>query len=175
MTINEYIDNFLRDAQYRVGTLSAEIDEIGDDGSYRYEELFFKRLELTLFMDVVYEGKWYITDGYNHIQYTTTSGTKTGWTEREVIQEIEHLRYYTEMNEVPFVTFTAHYPQIVNPIGSGGSGSGTGSLPAGQFGQIMGFNAIGEPVAQNVDPYGGHIDGEPIAAYFSGRLWADLN
>lgn len=171
MTIHDYINDFLRDAQYRVATLSVEIDQIGDDGSYQYRELFQKRLELTTFMDIVYEGKWYITNGgYNHIQYTTTSDTEDMWTEREVIQEIEHLRYYTEMNEVPFVNFTAHYPQIVNLIGSGGSGSGSTSLPAGQFRQFMGFNATGYPEAQDIDEWGGHIDGESITSYFSGRL-----
>jgi hypothetical protein len=171
MTIADHINNFLRDAQYRIGELSVKIDEIGDDGSYLYKEMFDQRLQLTLFMDVVYEGKWYITEsGYNHIQYTEESDTTDMWTEREVIQEIQHLRYYTAMNEMPFINFTAHYPQIVNPIGSGGSGSGNNSLPAGQFGQFMGFNAIGNPEAQDFDEWGGHIDGESITSYFSGRL-----
>ena len=169
MTINEYIDSFLRDAQYRIATLSVEIDSLEDKGSYQYRELFNKRLELSTFMDIVYEGKWYIIDGYNHIQYTESADQEETWTEKEVIQEIEYLRYYTEMNEVPFITFTAHYPQIVNSIGSGGSGSGT-DFPAGLPGQTIFYNASSEPYADWIDPYGGMYTGESINSYFSGRL-----
>lgn len=169
MTIAEYINNFLRDAQYRIGVLSSEIDALEDDGSYRYRLKSRQRLELGTFMDIVYEGKWYITNaGYNHIQYTTAMGEKVLWTEKEVIQEIEHLRYYTEMNEVPFITFTAHYPQIVNFIGGGGSGSGTG-LPAGTYGQVIFYNALGVAYADDIDEYGGMYTNESINSYFSGR------
>jgi hypothetical protein len=157
MTIAEYIDDFLRDAQYRIGELSSEIDDVEDNGSTQYRELYEKRMQLITFMDIVYEGKWYIVDGYNHIQYTTTAGTEDMWTEREVIQEIERLRYYTSMNEMPFINFTAHYPQIVNPIGSGGSGNG-GNLPAGLPGDTIFYNASGM------------FTGESINSYFSNRL-----
>lgn len=124
-------------------------------------------------MDIVYEGKWYITSGYNHIQYTGANGVTTEektWTEKEVILEIEYLRYYTLMNEVPFVTFTAHYPQIVNSIlGSGGSGSVTG-VPAGLYGMSIFYNASAQPYADYIDPYAGMYTGELISSYFNGRL-----
>lgn len=170
MTIAEHISNFLRDAQYRIGQLSSEIDAIEDNGSNQYRELLQKRSELITFMDVVYEGKWYITNsGYNHIQYTETLGNKIMWTEREVLQEIEYLRYYTTMNEVPFVNFVAHYPQIVNSIGSGGSGN-VGNLPAGLPGQTIFYNGSGQPYAETIDVYGGMFTGESINSYFSNRL-----
>ena len=168
MTIDEYINNFLRDAQYRVGTLSVEIDEMEDDGSTQYREAFSQRLQLTTFMDIVYEGKWYITDsGYNHVQYTEAMGEDESWNEKEVIQEIEYLRYYTNMNEVPFVTFTAHYPMITS--GTGGSGSAPG-LPFGVYGQSIFYNISNEPYAEFIDPYGGIYTGETINSYFTGRL-----
>jgi hypothetical protein len=185
MTIDDYINNFLRDAQYRVGTLSVEIDEMEDDGSTQYQLAFRQRLELTTFMDIVYEGKWYITDsGYNHIQYLEGAiDAEETWTQKEVIQEIEHLRYYTNMNEVPFINFTAHYPQIIN--GTGGSGSalpppgsvlppGTSyplgaGFPAGLYGQTIFYNISNQPYAEFIDPYGGINTGESITSYFTGR------
>jgi hypothetical protein len=169
-TIATYIDNFLRDAQYRVGQLTAEIDTIEDNGSYQYREKRRQRLELTTFMDVLYEGKWYITSGYNHIQYGGGGTDENTWTEREIIQEIEHLRYYTEMNEVPFINFTAHYPQIVNFItGAGGSGSVTG-VPAGLYGMSIFYNASAQAYADYIDPYGGMYTAESISSYFNGRI-----
>lgn len=165
MTLNDHIANYLRDAQYRIGELSVEMNEIEDQGSYQYRELYRSRLELAVFMDLLYEGKWLIQDGYTHLQV----GEDLTWTEREVIEEIQYLRYHNQMNEIPYITFTGHYPKIVSIINGGGSGS-DGSLPAGQFGQFMGFNGSGQPEAQSFDPWGGHIDGESINAYFSGRL-----
>lgn len=170
MTINDHINNFLRDAQYRIGTLSVEIDNLKDKGSYEYRILFEKRLHLSVFMDIVYEGKWYIIDGYNHIQYITTTGEAEGWTEKEVIREIEHLRYYTDMNEVPFITFTAHYPQIINLTGSNEQvGSGGSGLPVGTTGQIIFYNASGIPYTDSISPWAGMNTGESINSYFSGR------
>lgn len=167
MTIDDYINNFLRDAQYRIGVLSSEIDALEDEGSYQYKLKSRQRLELGTFMDIVYEGKWYITSsGYNHIQYTTSMGEKAAWTQKEVTQEIEHLRYYTEMNEVPFITFTAHYPQIINGSGVGSSAMG---FPAGNYGQVIFYNALGVPYADDVDEYGGMYTNESINSYFSGR------
>lgn len=168
MTVADYIDAFLRDAQYRVGQLSADIDALEDDGSYQYTSLFRQRLELTTFMDIVYEGKWYIDGGFNHIQYTTGMGEDKLWNEKEVIQEIERLRYNTGMNEVPFITFTGHYPQIENPTGSGGSGSVVG-WPAGLYGMSIFYNISNQPYADYIDPYGGLLTGESINTYFSGR------
>jgi len=173
MTINEHIDLFLRDAQYRIAQLSVEIDELEDQGSYKYQELFRWRLELSSFMDVVYTGVWFITDGFNHIQLTDEQDTEEGWTESEVMQEIEYLRYYTLMNEAPFITFTGHYPQIVNPVsqttGIGSVGNGV-ILPSGQPGMTVFYDASGQLYADSISPYSGHIDNESINAYFSGRL-----
>jgi len=167
MTLDDQIANFLRDAQYKIAEISVKMNEIEDQGSYQYRELHKSRRDLTRFMNSLYEGKWLIQSGYTHMQI----GEDLTWTEREVIEEIEHLRYYNHMNEMPYITFTARYPKIVSIINGGGTGSGTsGDLPSGIFGQLMGFNGAGQPEAQTISPWGGHIDGESITAYFSGRL-----
>lgn len=162
MTLDQYIADYLRDAQYRIAELSVEMNELEDQGSYQYRKLYRSRLELSTFMDLLYEGKWLVQDGYNHLQV----GEDMTWKEREVIEEIEHLRYYNKMNEMPLITFTAHYPKIASIISGGGSGSGD-SLPAGNPGQFMGFDNTGAPEAQTISAWGGHIDGESITAYFS--------
>jgi hypothetical protein len=163
MTIDEYIANYLRDAQGRIAQLSVEMNQLEDQGSYQYRTLYRSRLELAVFMDLLYEGKWLVKDGYNHMQI----GENLTWTEREVIQEIEHLRYYNKMNELPYITFTAHYPKIASIISGGGAGSGSAAVPVGAFGQLMGFNSAGGPEAQDISAWAGHITGESINAYFS--------
>lgn len=167
MTIHDYIADFLRDAQYRVGKLTAEIDALADDGGYLYEEKINHRLWLTAFMDIVYEGRWLISDGYNHIQYVSVP-VEDSWTEREIIQEIQYLRYYTNMNEIPYINFTGHYPQIVLAI-TGSSQSGS-EFPAGNPGDSIFYNANKSPYAENIDPYGGIYTNESITSYFTGRL-----
>jgi hypothetical protein len=166
MTLDDYIANFLRDAQYKIAVLSVEMNEIADQGSYQYKTLYKSREYISGFMAILYEGKWLINSGYNHMQVGEEEMT---WTEREIKEEIDYLRYYYSMNEVPYVTFTAHYPKIVSIINGGGSGSGT-SLPAGQYGQLMGFSQSGVAQAEDIDEWAGHLDGETITSYFNGRL-----
>lgn len=164
MTLNEHILNFLRDAQYRIAKLSVEIDSLEDEGSYKYEELFAQRLSISTFMEVVYEGQWAITDGYNHLQTST-------WTDREILQEIEHIRYYTKMSEVPFINFTAHYPKISSTIVQSGGGETPGNaanIPIGTSGQFLRYNASGLLYADTIDPWAGYND-ESITNYFQGR------
>ncbi len=165
MTIDDYIANFLRDGQYRIAVLSVEMNELEDQGSYQYKKLDRSRKDIANFMAILYEGKWLVQSAYNHMQI----GAELTWTEREVTEEIEYLRYYNKMNEVPYITFTGHYPKIASIINGGGSGSGD-SLPVGTFGQLMGFGGSGIAEAQTIDEYGGHIDGESITSYFIGRL-----
>lgn len=165
MTLDDYIANFLRDGQYRIAELSVEMNELEDQGSYQYVKLARSRKDIANFMAILYEGKWLVQSAYNHMQI----GADLTWTEREVIEEIEHLRYYNKMNEMPYINFTAHYPKIASIISGGGTGSGD-SLPVGSYGQLMGFNPSGIAEAQTIDEYGGHIDGESITSYFSGRL-----
>lgn len=168
MTLDEYISNFLRDAQYRIAQLSVKMDELQDDGSYQYKKLFQQRLELIVFMAILYEGKWYIEGGYNHIQYEDTEET---WNSNDIIAEIEHLRYYTNMNEVPYITFTAHYPQIASYLGIVGQvGSGGTQFPSGQPGNIIVYNNNSEPYADDVDPWGGQLINESITDFFEDRL-----
>jgi hypothetical protein len=167
MTIDEHISNFLRDAQYRIAQLSVEMDKLQDEGSYRYQVCFKQRLKLIIFMNLLFEGKWFIADGgYNHIQYGDTDDT---WTETELIHEIEELRYYTNMNEVPYITFTAHYPQIASYLGTAGPvGSGT-EFPSGEQGDTIFYNFAGVPYADNIDPWAGPFHDQTIDNYFLNR------
>lgn len=246
MTLNEYIANYLRDAQAKIAELSVEMNELEDQGSYQYQKLYRSRLELALFMDILYEGKWLVekekltvtgitkanpaivtvsnignlsngdivkiqsvkgmtqvndvkfmvrnidgntfelyneagtatinstsygtyTSGgeavvswYNHLQVGTT------WTEKDIISEIEYLRYHHHIDEAPGITFTGHYLKIVSTISGGGTGSGTG-LPAGQFGQIVYYNTSNIAEAIYPSDWGGQLPSETITQYFSGR------
>lgn len=249
MTLSQYISDFLRDAQNKVAEISVEMNALEDQGSYQYQKLHRSRLELALFMERLYEGKWYIRKGlltitavskanpcvitvsdigtlaegdiiyinnvkgmtqlngnkysikniyqntfelynetgttkidstgyntytsggkvtigwYNHLQIGATST----WTENEVISEIEHLRYYHNINTAPGLSFTGHYLKIASTIVGGGSGSGS-SLPAGQYGQLIYYNASNEPQAIAYSDWGGHINTETISDYFTGRI-----
>jgi hypothetical protein len=170
-SLDTKISNFLRDAQYRIAVLSTEILSLKNGGSYLHKKLYEQRESLILFMNILYEGNWYISDGYNHIVIGSDAGE---WTEREIISEIEYLRYYTHMNEAPSINFTAHYPQIVSQIGTGNSGSGDGgsgvSFPTGNPGDSIFYNALGLPYADSISSYGGMDSGQSINSYFSGRL-----
>jgi len=173
--LNTVVSQFLRDAQYRIGTLSVEISELDTEGSYNVDEKRRQRLELTVFMAILYEGKWYIADdAYNHIQMSETAGEETTWTEYEITSEIQRLRYYTNMDEMPFINFTAHYPQIASFLGTGGSsGSASGnnlSFPIGLSGQVVFYNFTGNPYAETIDEYGGMYDTESINTYFANRV-----
>jgi hypothetical protein len=163
MTYDDYIANYLRDAQGRIAELSVEMNELEDQGSYQYRKLVRSRSEIAAFMSILYEGKWLIDGGYNHIQV----GEGMTWTEREIIEEIEYLRYLHKMNELPYITFTAHYPRIASIINGGGAGSGVAAVPVGTYGQLMGFDGGGGPEAQDISPWAGYIDGESINTYFS--------
>jgi len=169
MTIDQAVSDFLRDAQYRIATLTSELHAIEDKGSKRYKTRDQWRLELSVFMDIVYEGHWYIQDAYNHIQYTDEVGTEDKWTEAEVMEEIDRLRALTEMNEVPFVTFAGYYPQMYTPVNSIPGASSSVGFPAGTSGMIIFYNASGVPYADNINPYAGMQEGESINSYFSGR------
>lgn len=173
--LNTVVSEFLRDAQYRIGKLSVEINELDKEGSYNVDEKRRQRLELAVFMAILYEGKWFITDSeYNHVQMTEAADEENAWTEGEIISEIQRLRYYTNMNEMPFINFTAHYPQIASFIGTSGSqGSAPEdslSFPIGLSGQVIFYNSGGVPYADTIDEYGGMYDTESINAYFNNRV-----
>lgn len=162
MTIDDIIANFLRDAQGRIANIAVEIDKISDDGGYRYQELLNQRSMILDLMSILYTGDWYIESGYNHIQY---GALEEEWTERDLISEIEKVRYATEMNEMPFINFTGHYPQIIDLI-TGGSVSGD-SLPTGDYLDLLIANISGQFVPQSFSNIGGMFELESITDYFS--------
>lgn len=160
--MNDIIAAFLRDGQYRIAELSIELNVLRDDGSQEHNSLIEKRELIATLMDMLYEGCWLITSGYNHVQV----GTGLTWSERELQAEIEYVRYETNMNEMPGINFTPHYPQIVQIITGGGTGSG-GSLPSGNFGQFLMYDINGQLIPIDISPYGGWSVTDSITQYFN--------
>lgn len=155
MTVDETISDFLRDAQYRVAELTNTLIE-----SQQYDDTADLREDLELFMELLYEGRWRIKDGYNHII--------GHWSDRDIIDECEYLRRKSGMSITSYMTFAGYYPSIIND--DDGSGGGTGGLTVtGTTKQVVGFDASGNPIAIDVDLYGGANETETITQYFSGR------
>jgi len=163
MTIDDIIANFLRDGQGRIANIAVEMDKIGDDGGYRYAELKAQRTEIIMLMDILYVGDWFIENGYNHIQF---GSAEDQWTTVELIKEIELIRYRTQMNEMPFINFTGHYPHVLEVI-TGGSSSGSSSLPTGNYLDILIADAGGNFIPQSFSNIGGMLEGESINDYFA--------
>ncbi len=152
--IDQYIADFIRDAQYRIAEIGVEIDGIKNGRSPRLKELLDWRDDLYLFMDILYVGEWSIIDGYNHL---------TDWTDEMVQSEAEYLRNKTGMVTSPFTTFVGVYPEIVASIG-GGSSSG---LPQGDPLDFIQYNQNGEAVTQPFPQFVGAQTGDTPATYFA--------
>lgn len=154
INIDQYVADFLRDAQFRIAEMGVEMDAESDFNSPRYEELYGYRLELYQFMAVVYVGEWSIPDGYNHLD----------WSEYDTRAEMEYLRNRTSMVTSPFTTFVGNYPQIVENIT--GINLATG-LPVGVNGQYVGYDINGNPVAIDFPVLAGAIDTDTALTFFS--------
>ena len=164
MTVNEYISNFLRDAQYRIAELTIQIDKRRNEGEE--DPLFLamkeKRQSLILFMEVVYDPYTNVRDGSNFLS------ASEAWTDREVMKEIEYLRDYTGMALIPYAVFTGYYPTIVNNIlGSGGSDPGQ-VFQEGAYLEILRYKVSGNLEAIPFPQYMGMGD-LSINDYFAGR------
>ena len=147
---------FLRDASWRIAELTLEMDNMESKDIPQYKEKDRIRLELYLFMDVIYFGRNEIKDGYNYALQT--------FTEAELFAEMEYLRGMSGMNITPTFNFVPYYSQILNKIVEGG----VESIPSGVYNDILIFNNNNELVLQQWPNIAGHYDGESAAAYFSG-------
>ena len=152
-TIDTYIADFIRDAQYRIAEIATEMDAISDEESPRYKEIKEWRLELYQFMDILYVGNWSITEGYNHLD----------WSDFDIQREAEYLRNRTGMITSPFTTFVGMYPTIVEEI-DGGNSAG---LPAGDPLNIIQYNQNGDPVTVPMPNFAGMQTGDTPSTYFS--------
>jgi hypothetical protein len=109
MTLSEYISNYLRDAQNRIAEVSNEMNTLEDQGSYKYEELSRSRLEMALFMDMLYEGKWLVRKGTLEIIAASRQSTcvvevsDIGNLSEGDIVYIKNVRGMTQLNGSKFI------------------------------------------------------------------------
>jgi hypothetical protein len=162
--IDQIINDFLRDAQYRVGELTIQMDKSDDKGDYPYEQMRKVRAELIMFMGIIWWSYDEIKDGYNFL-YASLPNSSNYWTERELVLEIEYLRNRASLNNVPYLSFTNHLTELV----TGNLQVQGAGLPIGHFGQYITYNVAGDPIAADFPVYGGMNIYEDINSYFAGR------
>lgn len=153
ISIEQYIANFIKDAQYRIAELGVIIDEEGDFDSPVYKEAQSWTLQLHQYMEVLYVGEMNIIDGFNFLD----------WDDYSIKAEAEYLRNLTGMVTSPFITFVGEYPQIVESIT--GISEATG-LPIGFQGQYVGYDANGNPIAEVFPLTAGMQDNDTVETFF---------
>ncbi len=150
--LNTTIADFLRDAQYRVATLSIQM--IGMKKRRKeYDRLHDLRAQIILWMDLLYESRDSVYgDDFNYLG---------GWTDRQIIEECEYLRKIGGMSTIAYITFAGYSP-IVRSIITGV----VGAIPPGTENQYLRFNSGGNLVAEAFPIIGG-MTTETISEYFS--------
>ncbi len=157
--VNQIVNDFLRDSQFRVSELSIIIDASRDTAvkSLEVKQAIEWRSELILWNDMLYESRHDIFDpDYNFL-------TPNIWTDRDITAECEFLRQKTGMADVPYITFAGYSPEIRNTII--GEDGGTG-LPTGNPGDYIEYNVSGIPQTVPFPSIGG-MTTETIQQYFS--------
>jgi len=150
--LNTTVDNFLRDAQYRVATLSIEMYGMKRRRK-QYDALHDLRAQIILWMDMLYESRDNIYgNDYNYLG---------GWTDRQIIEECEYLRKIGGMSTIGYITFAGYSP-VVRSVVTGVPNA----IPAGTENQYLRFNSAGDLVAEDFPDIGGMIS-ETISEYFS--------
>lgn len=175
MAIHTDILAFLRDAQYRIGELTFQINDeliIGEIESPKRKHKL--RIELLAFIEVLYEINWGIKNGYNLILTTDNPIVyATGWTEDIITAEMQYLRSKAGMVDLPLMSFGPYWTDVINvitPLPGGPSGIGTGLNITGTFGQFIMFDLSNTAIAIDIDNYAGMLLNETINEYFAGRL-----
>ena len=156
MEIDIIVSRFLADAQYRIAELGTEINTQKKEG-YNIEENTWLRAQLILWMDLLYESRSSIYEGYNYLG---------SWSDRDIQAECEYLRKLTGMANIPYITFAGYSPEIRNEIIGGDPSIGV-DLPYGVPDDILVYLTAGtNPVPQPFPKEGGMI-GETIFEYFN--------
>lgn len=133
------ISDFLRDAQVRVGQLTASMAASGNEGSTMYQEQYTQRKALYDFITILYD-KYAapMSDGLTTFliapPLADMDSTKyPAWTDREIVDEIEYLRWYGQLTYNPASVFIAYYTQIIEvqaiELISGGNWDPTTNTP----------------------------------------------
>ena len=157
MDIDEIVSNFLGDAQYRVAELGIEINTQKKEG-YNIEENTWLRAQLILWMDLLYESRSSIYEGYNYLG---------SWSDRDIQAECEYLRKLTGMANIPYITFAGYSPEIRNEI-IGDPEGGTGAeFPYGEPDDILVYAEAGTTPVATPFPIEGGMTDETIFEYFN--------
>ncbi len=150
--LNTTIADFLRDAQYRVATLSIEMYGMKRRRK-EYDRLHDLRAQIILWMDLLYESRDSIYgDDFNYLG---------GWTDRQIIEECQYLRKIGGMSNIAYITFAGYSP-IVRSVITGVANV----IPSGLENQYLRFDAGGNLVAEAF-PVTGGMTTESISEYFS--------
>jgi hypothetical protein len=155
--VNTVVNDFLRDAQYRVAELAIAINE----GKKKHKRRRGKnteekdwRTQLLLWMDILFDSR-------NPI-YSTDYNFLFDWTDREIIAECEYLRALTGMNNIPFLTWAGYSPTVRVVV----TQQVAGNLPAGNEDDIITYDGNGNPITIPFPKIGG-MQSETISQYFS--------
>lgn len=162
LDIDQIVNDFLRDAQYRVAEITIEMDSMDNESNRGYRELQKVRHQLITFMSVLWWPYDELADGYNFMLAGTTD-----WTERKIIKEIEYLRRVARLNQVPYLSFTNHITELLS-MSATSTSTGYG-FPIGTQGQYITYNISGDPIAVDFPIHGGMKAYEDINMYFAGR------
>ena len=159
MNIEEQISDFLRDAQYKLALMTAQMDSYEDIGDVYYSKLVQQRRELNYFYSILYSHIYEIDGGYNFLE-------AAGWTESDILNEIHYLRNKYELNGLPAINY-GPVTNVIEVIISGDGG--TGNVPEPTVpGQILISGNNGWELG-NFNEYAGMADSESLDIYFSGR------
>lgn len=164
------VSDFLRDAQARVGELTYQMITLRDEGSTMYARMHEMRKALYDFMKVLND-KYaiFIDSTTTFIQADGLSSRWDPWTDREVVEEIEYLRFSCQLEVLPFFVFVGYYPQIIAELPSSGFVPGTGwTPPLGDYLQILRYDSGGNLIAISWPDYAG-MRSLSITDYFAGR------
>src|SRR5258705_3878072 len=110
------VSDFLRDAQVRVGQLTSLINSLRDEGSISYQEAYNQRRALINFVEILYDPYAAPThDGINTFLQASPlarmdSAKFPSWTDREIVDEIDYLRYYGQLSYTTG-TFAGYFSQ----------------------------------------------------------------
>lgn len=107
-TLQENIDAFLRDGQYRLGEITNILNnQIYDEDSREFKKLDYQRRQIWLLIHLLYSG-------YRDIQGGEYFGFYANFTEEELNEEIERVRNEVQVSEIPWVSYGQRTIEIVN-------------------------------------------------------------
>ena len=159
MDINKEISDFLRDAQYKLALITAEMDKLEDDGDVFYNDFKYQRWELDYFYSILYETTMAMQGEYNWLDAAE-------WTDKEILVEIHYLRNKYKLNGQPVLDYASSVTKIVNFVIEGNESiipPSTGPI------DILVGTTSGTWLVGSLSNYAGMINTESLNSYFVGR------